>query len=298
MAVSRIQASDIQEVIADHDCGKLDSSDMALSENDSQRQFDLHELLGTVVAVIRDAIPCDGIEYIYDEIEMYYADGQLEEHSASYTLSMQQVQLGEIRLTRTTAFQPEELRQVEIMLAGLVDPLRHALWFYHDMNCYANNSTRFNQRIQMEVERCLRTGRELSLIKLVPADSKQLYRAGSDAFDEDAVIALIDMIDQHSRRIDTVYRLAEDEYTVLLPLTNKEVAAFVADRLSDQISNLKIRVSGEERTIGMCFGIASYIEGDDAGALLDRTESELLRARIRHNASVSLVMEDEEGGMD
>ena len=253
---------------------------------------DIHDLLNSFVGYVRESLPCEGIEYVNEEMEIYYIDGEIESSSASYDLVFDEFHLGTMRLTRAIAFEREEMEAIEKLLAGLVDPLRHALGFYRELNCYANNSNRYYEKLQMEIERCKRTGRDLSIIKLIPAAPEQLFNTTGDWYDEDAIIQLVDLIDHHSRRIDTVYRLSEDEYMVMLPYTDAATASFVAERLTREISQEPVEAGGSAHQIELCAGVATYQTSDEAISLINRAENEVLRAQIRHSGGVKLVQDD------
>lgn len=124
---------------------------------------------------------------------------------------------------------------------------------------HAYNRRFFESYLEEEVERARRYGSVLSIIFLDLDDLKHInnehgHLAGSRTLQEVArrVLAAV-------RSIDKVVRFGGDEFCIILPQTDPERAAAVAERVRRSIASRPIELEGESGfALTASFGVASY----------------------------------------
>ena len=110
------------------------------------------------------------------------------------------------------------------------------------------NRRKLMETLEIEVERAQRYGRPLSLIMVDLDDLKGVNDTYGHAAGDKVIQIVAGAIQDHVRRVDLPTRIGGDEFLVLLPEADLEMAALVAKRISNQIFNsrymdLKISVS-------------------------------------------------------
>jgi diguanylate cyclase (GGDEF)-like protein len=86
------------------------------------------------------------------------------------------------------------------------------------------------------------------------------------------------VLDQMTRRIDTVARSAGEEFSVLLPETGKQDAYMLAERM---LAQLRDTLSGERRPLTASIGVAGYPDdGATADELLNSADHALYGAKV------------------
>ena len=121
----------------------------------------------------------------------------------------------------------------------------------------------FMQRVQEEVERSQRRGEPISLI-MVDIDHFKLFNDsyGHLAGDE-AIRQVAQLLHKRVRAGDLACRYGGEEFLLALPSTQKQSAGAVAERLRLGIGGLRFGVQGQERSITVSLGVASFPEDDD-----------------------------------
>jgi len=136
--------------------------------------------------------------------------------------------------------------------------------------------------LQIELEKAKATSRPLSLIMLDIDDFKIYndvlgHQAGDDILKE-----LASILKNQSRKMDVVCRYGGEEFTIILPQTDKKEALLIAERLRMDIE--KHRFIHEEilpqKKLTMSLGIASYPEdGQTASGLITNSDKLLYQAK-------------------
>jgi two-component system cell cycle response regulator len=81
------------------------------------------------------------------------------------------------------------------------------------------------------------------------------------------------------RALDSVSRWGGEEFLILMPGTQKEKAAAVAEKLRLVISQAECDCKDPEETITMTFGVSGYIETDNMEILIKRADNALYRGK-------------------
>jgi diguanylate cyclase (GGDEF)-like protein len=134
------------------------------------------------------------------------------------------------------------------------------------------NRRGLEDRLEEELGRCRRSGRELSLVMIDCDGLKAVNDSGGHELGDAVLQRLADCLRDHKRMADAAGRLGGDEFVVLLPETGVSDALGVAERFRRELSATPL---ADGRTITAALGVANFpADGDTAAALLriaDRT---------------------------
>jgi diguanylate cyclase (GGDEF)-like protein len=172
-------------------------------------------------------------------------------------------------LERNTLFtQTEQLKKLSI-----TDPLTGLL-----------NRRYFQERLEEEVARSQRHNRPVSLL-MVDLDG---FKRFNDTFGHpagDRALRLTgDTLLRMVRHMDIVARLGGDEFVVILPETGPERALQIAERIRQEIAEIKPPDAeprpGKAERLSVSIGIASYtVQDESAEAILEHADQALYRAK-------------------
>ena len=156
----------------------------------------------------------------------------------------------------------EMSRQVHIRQSELE---YHAL---HDALTSLPNRTLLLDRIEHSIHIAKRESQELSLLILDLDDFKEVNDTLGHSAGDDLLIEIGIRISQSLRDVDTVARIGGDEFSILLPHTNKEQAIVTAQKILSSF-NKKIKMKAIDVSISASIGIALYPDhGQDVHTLL------------------------------
>jgi diguanylate cyclase (GGDEF)-like protein len=131
------------------------------------------------------------------------------------------------------------------------------------------NYRRLLNALDQEIKRYGRTGKTFAVLLLDLDGLKKINDALGHTVGNRALCRLANILQMHSREVDTAGRYGGDEFVVVLPETGPEAARHVAERVAEQL-----RSDGEEPPLTVSVGTAVY-PGDG------RSIEELLRAADR-----------------
>lgn len=139
------------------------------------------------------------------------------------------------------------------------------------------NHRYLQERLQQEIKRAQRYGRELSLV-MADLDHFKVY---NDAYGhprgDKVLIEVAKTLRNIGRTCDVVARYGGEEFTLILPETPGEEALVLAERARECIEALEIGVNGISVT--MSLGIASYRSGCTKEQLVEAADSALYQAK-------------------
>jgi len=149
------------------------------------------------------------------------------------------------------------------------------------------NRRAFHERLQEETDRVRRYGDLFSLI-LLDVDH---FKTVNDTFGHDVgdeVLSWIGrVLSEHTRTADAPFRIGGEEFAILAPATNAEVARSVAGRLVDIVSEAKPPVEVEMH-ITLSAGYASCPEhANEAPRIFTMADQALLKAKSEGKNRVS-----------
>ena len=255
--------------------------------NRLEEALDFHQLLDTFIANVRRVVPCDGIEYEHDEVNLYLLDGELMDYACHYNLSYQAQALGQIRFSRGHAFSEDEQVAIETMLSGLVMPLHNALRYQQairvaqrDELTGLRNSSYYHDNIGLEIERARRYRVPFSLILLDVDNFRQINDRHGRSTGDAVLMQLAGRIEAQARSSDIVFRNGGDAFLVFLPNTRREQALLVAERIKRQLAASRCEVEGEHIACTVSAGVVTVAAGDTPYKLNNRADRALFHAKI------------------
>ena len=151
------------------------------------------------------------------------------------------------------------------------------------------NRRRFLEALSAEIERSGKEQAPLSLVLADLDDFKQVNdRFGHHAGDE-LLRAFAQLIRDELRDVDTSGRIGGEEFAILLPDTDVEEAARVAERTRRALSDLRPSFAGGHRLARTAsFGIAQLEANESGDELMRRADAALYRAKALGKNRVSL----------
>lgn len=139
--------------------------------------------------------------------------------------------------------------------------------------------------IESELDRSRRTRRPFSIVLLDMDGLKTINDRYGHLVGSRSLVRLGKILRNHSRAIDTPARYGGDEFALVLPEAQKEIASRVASRIRERLAT-----EAEEPALSVSAGIAAYPEdGDTAEKLLGAADRALYRMKHRGSAMNSIT---------
>ncbi|MDF2152250.1 GGDEF domain-containing protein [Vibrio sp. CAU 1672] len=135
----------------------------------------------------------------------------------------------------------------QIEKLAITDPLTQAC-----------NRRKIEEIIKNEIERYSRCGMQFCII-LADIDNFKRFNDtyGHDVGDK-ALVHVVDILNKNIRRYDTVGRWGGEEFVIVLPGSDLQNAANIADRLVKSVNVNTIDVKGESVAVSISLGLAEY----------------------------------------
>jgi diguanylate cyclase (GGDEF)-like protein len=144
------------------------------------------------------------------------------------------------------------------------------------------NSRHFFRQLRQEVERANRYGQPLSLV-LLDIDNFKGYNDTYGHLEGDRVLSVLsDVIRRNVRSTDTAFRYGGEEFTVILPQTEKESALSVAERLRESFANTVLSPRpGVAVSMTVSIGVSQYVRGEQDAVFIKRADAGMYTAKQR-----------------
>ena len=140
----------------------------------------------------------------------------------------------------------------------------------------AFNRRHMDQSLAEVIERHSRTGALASILVLDIDHFKQVNdRHGHEAGDE-TLKAIVSIVRERCRKLDTIFRQGGEEFLVLLPDTRAGEAMMVAENLRKAVADAAV-LPNERITVSM--GVGELRAGDDVKGWVKRVDDALYRAK-------------------
>jgi diguanylate cyclase (GGDEF)-like protein len=248
------------------------------------RHLELEPLLSQFSRCTGDYVPHDSLTFRHEFAgsEQTIVFGAAARHSCTYQLTVEDMALGSLALTRRRRFEEAELALIEQLVGVIVYPLRNALLYYRAQHDAAtdrltglSNRAVFNDALVREVRRAQRYGTALTLLmadldNLKPINDRLGHSAGDRVLQQVAQALRAGVRDS-----DHVFRYAGDEFAVLLIGSDGDAARDVAERLRALVAE----TSGEPMQPSVSVGLASLRVGENAETLFERADAALYAAK-------------------
>ena len=251
------------------------------------KALDFHRLITCFVAEVRRVLPCDGIEYEEESLDLYFIDGSLSRQTCHYNLKYENESLGTIKFSRSKLFSEDELTLIEGMLSGLTLPLRNALQYQRaikiaqrDNLTGLRNGAYYHDSVDIEIERAHRYNMPFSLIMIDLDNFKCINEAYGRETGDEALKHVARLIQQQARSSDIVFRHAGDAFLVFLPNTANSEATLVAERIKDAILLQPLSFDSQRAELTLSAGVVTVSSEDTTYRMIDRADKALFHAKI------------------
>lgn len=201
-----------------------------------------------------------------------------------------------------TSFSPQHLGMaVFFTLLGMAFGLSYGLYTQRIVTLYEkvkqlsltdeltslHNRRYFLQKLREEIERAWRYSRKISLL-LIDIDNFKQY---NDVYGHQQGDDVLRMFSNRLRKIvrenDTVARLGGEEFVIIMPEANSDMAFNLAERLRLDVTNYPLRGANGKFTVSI--GVAGFpSDARDTTKLLRRADSALYEAKRRGKNKVCL----------
>jgi diguanylate cyclase (GGDEF)-like protein len=152
------------------------------------------------------------------------------------------------------------------------------------------NSRQFYSHISQEVDRSNRYFRPLSLILMDIDNFKLLNDTHGHLFGDKILSGMGDIIKSAIRMQDTAYRYAGDEFTIILPETELEMAIAVAERVRQAIENETQALSDPRPLkVTVSIGVVEYLTDEEIKNFVHRADSAMYASKKKGRNSISFV---------
>jgi two-component system cell cycle response regulator len=144
------------------------------------------------------------------------------------------------------------------------------------------NSRHFFRQLRQEVERANRYGQPLSLV-LLDIDNFKGYNDTYGHLEGDRVLSVLsDVIRTNVRGTDTAFRYGGEEFTVILPQTERDSALAVAERLRESFANTVLTPKpGVVVSMTVSIGVSQYISAEQDSVFIKRADAGMYAAKQR-----------------
>jgi diguanylate cyclase (GGDEF)-like protein len=154
----------------------------------------------------------------------------------------------------------------------------------------------FDARLDEEIERSKRFGTEFSVVMMDIDDFKHLNDSHGHQAGDRLLRTIAETVRRQMRAVDTAARYGGEEFAMILPRTSMVDAYNQAERIRQQIADIRFTVDGAVLSVTASFGIASYPESKAAGAeaLIRLADRALYRAKRTGKNRVELYWADDD----
>ncbi|MCK5310590.1 MAG: diguanylate cyclase [Desulfobacteraceae bacterium] len=141
------------------------------------------------------------------------------------------------------------------------------------------NHRYFMEALEIEFERALRYNRKFSLL-MVDID---YFKVINDKYGHQAgdgvLSGLSDVFRSCVRKSDVVCRYGGEEFTIILPDTDKENAIITAEKIRKEVEKTELKSGGHQIKVTISVGICTNHEIDSPRALIGESDRALYRAK-------------------
>jgi diguanylate cyclase (GGDEF)-like protein len=148
------------------------------------------------------------------------------------------------------------------------------------------NRRSFLARLEAEVVRSRRSGSPLGIVLADLDDFKRVNDTYGHAAGDLALRSFASIVHSNSRDVDLPVRLGGEEFAVLLPDTDLDGAAQLAERIRESLESTQIDYEGESISLTASFGVSCFPATAAAEDLLTDADRRLYDAKRRGKNTV------------
>ncbi len=239
-----------------------------------QSTLELEELLTIFFRHLRECVPCGGMAYTHQALDLEILLGDSGRHGARYRLTVAEEDLGVVRFTRRRPFTGPELAHLEDLLSALMLPVRNALHYrralqaaYLDPLTGLPNRRAYADNLEREISRARREGQTLGLMVLDVDHFKAINDHHGHLAGDQVLSRVAGLLRDNVRKSDLVFRYAGDEFVLLLPNVRPEGLRVLRQRLEEALQEMDFHHNGRSIPVSLSMG-AALLEADMDGEAL------------------------------
>ena len=120
------------------------------------------------------------------------------------------------------------------------------------------NRRHLYEKLEVEINRCLRGGNPISLIMADIDHFKRVNDKYGHQCGDEALVRVSDLLLEELRTYDLAARYGGEEFCLVLPETTMKAAVEVAERVRNKAEVMKFGVPMEREKLTMSFGVATF----------------------------------------
>jgi diguanylate cyclase (GGDEF)-like protein len=195
-------------------------------------------------------------------------------HTASYNLTYQDENLGELTCHFRNRVTEEGLETAEDLITLVMSPVKNALRYLQ-----ATRSAAVPQQIGEQAS--LTPGNDDSLLLLQLDGFREIRTRDGDAWAATLLQSVQSQITSGLRDADAVFRIDEETLAVVLPQTGTQRAEDVAAKLRVLVSSLHLRDGSVTQQLTACMGISGTRNATNARTVLEDARTALHEAQAQ-----------------
>lgn len=226
-------------------------------------------------------------------------------HSASYTLTHQGSELGELTLRFQRRLDDAVLATAEDLLALTMPALRNALAYHQacERAAYADNVAVLAAKPPSRPVNANPAGTAGPAAMSVPGNAAddalvlvsldgfaEIRGRHGDTWAQTLIHTISQQIDEGLRDADSVFQIDEGLLAVLLPRTNETAALDVAAKIRILIAGLHLRDGNLSSQLTACMGVAGARDALAPEDVLERARAALARAQREGASSIATAV--------
>ncbi len=272
-------------------------SDLIEKEISASAQYKLTSLLQTTIELeplfelffgqIQHLLKFSSCQFKNTEKNVFIKLGGKAKHNCSYSLNIQQQQLGQISFTRNQRFSDDELAQLELLISTLIYPLRNAL-NYRDALHQAmsdpltglGNRGALENALEHQWQMAQRYEQDLSVLMIDIDHFKKINDTYGHDTGDMVIKKVAKSIQATTRQTDLTFRYGGEEFLVLLNKTTPLGSTIIAERIRENVAALLLNDSkGQGIKVTVSVGGSCLSLGIDKQSLVKEADQALYQAK-------------------
>lgn len=156
-----------------------------------------------------------------------------------------------------TTFLQRLAAMIAISIENCINRQRTLELGYHDGLTNAYNRRYFDERLEHEIDRCLRNKTDLVCLFIDVDFFKQINDNHGHQVGDAVLVRLVTLMNDQVRSSDIVVRYGGEEFAIILPDTGIQIAHEIAERIRSQVAGQKLIIDDNTLSITVSIGMAS-----------------------------------------
>ena len=156
------------------------------------------------------------------------------------------------------------------------------------------NRAAFDERLAMEVERCVRSSLPLALLMIDVDRFKRFNDTYGHQAGDCVLRSVAKSLDEQIRKVDFVARYGGEEFGIIAPDTRMNGIQVFAERLRNQVEQLAVPWNGQPLSVTVSIGVAIFPvvgDADDASRIVQQADEQLYKAKRGGRNRVEIVVD-------